>query len=172
MNWQTYLNHKSCPSAHHKGIWGNGCITPLVLKLGTRLGSASRPGCVTPPGESPWYPLNSGLGVPQNQSGCLEKKNLLFLPGNEPWLLTHAAHRLVNTTKLSLHPLTIMLTHSIFMTRLPHTLTEEQLWEWRYKIKAIISSSCGPAWTLHFTQEWKWSTLHFTTLSIFYHAHF
>ena len=67
-----------------------------------------------PPGKSPWYPLNRGQGVPQNQYGCLKKKNLLFLPGNEPWLLRHAAHRLVTTTELSLHPLTIMLTHSFF----------------------------------------------------------
>ena len=61
MNRQTYLNHESCPSAHHKGIWGNGCITPLVLKLGIRLRSASWPGRFTPPGESPWYLLNRGL---------------------------------------------------------------------------------------------------------------
>lgn len=144
-----------------------------------------------PPGERPWYPLNKGLGVPQNQSGCLEKKNLLFLPGNEPWLLRHAAHRLVTTTKLSLHPLKIMLTQYFhdtnyctiinFMKKntvgvkchhLPHMFIEEQLWEWRHKINAIISGSYGPAWTLHFAQEWKWSTLDFTTLSIFYHAYF
>jgi hypothetical protein len=38
-----------------------------------------------PPGNNPWYPLDRGLGGPQNQSGRGdEKKNSQPLPGLEP----------------------------------------------------------------------------------------
>lgn len=124
MNWPTStitVNIMSlCMPWRHMGKLGKWMYNSTCsLNLSTRLGvSGQLHGLAAlPPGDSPWYPFNGGLGMPQNQSGCLEEKNLLLLPGTGPWLLRRPAHTLVTTpTELSLHPLTIMLTHSIFMT--------------------------------------------------------
>jgi hypothetical protein len=41
-----------------------------------------------PLGKSPWYPLDRRLGGPQTKSGrCSKEKNVLPLPGIEPWFL-------------------------------------------------------------------------------------
>jgi hypothetical protein len=48
--------------------------------------SASRPGCFTPQGKSPWYALDRRLGGSQNRSGRGgEEKNSQSPPGIEPW---------------------------------------------------------------------------------------
>jgi hypothetical protein len=47
-----------------KAYGGSGCIDPRILDLGTSEWSASRPGCFTPRGKSPWYPLDRRLDGP------------------------------------------------------------------------------------------------------------
>jgi hypothetical protein len=56
---------------HHKGLWGNGCIDPRFLDLGTsRSWVVSLMPCPFTPEEiTPRYPLNRKLGGPQSRSG-------------------------------------------------------------------------------------------------------
>jgi hypothetical protein len=61
-----------------KAFWGNSGIG-LVLDLGTRQLHAV---AALPLVKSPWYPLISRLGGPQNQYGCLgEGEDVLPLVG-------------------------------------------------------------------------------------------
>jgi hypothetical protein len=70
-----------------KTYWGNGCIAPCILDLGTRwrwvVSFTPRP--LYPKKKSPWYPLDRRLGGPQSRSGRGgEEKNSQTPPGIEP----------------------------------------------------------------------------------------
>jgi len=49
-----------------KAYWGNGCIAPRILDLGSRWGewSDSFPGRFTPRERAPWHPLDRRLVGP------------------------------------------------------------------------------------------------------------
>jgi hypothetical protein len=58
---------KSC--ACHKGIWGNGCVAPLILNFGVRWEwPASRPSQFNPRWRGCWYRLSRG---PNERQSCL-----------------------------------------------------------------------------------------------------
>jgi hypothetical protein len=56
-----------------KAYWGSegryGFTHSLTSALDGGEWSASRPSCFTPPGKSPWYPLDRRLGGLQSRSG-------------------------------------------------------------------------------------------------------
>jgi hypothetical protein len=58
-------------------IWGSGGIAPHILNLSTkwRWVVSFTPKLLCPQGQSRQYPLDSGLGGPQNQSACDKKKD-------------------------------------------------------------------------------------------------
>jgi hypothetical protein len=67
----------------HEGVWGNGCINPHFLGLGTSWKwVASFMTCsLYPWGKSPRYPLDRRLGGPQNWSGWHGEEKILVSTG-------------------------------------------------------------------------------------------
>ena len=85
-------------AAPHKGTWGNGSIVLFIIHFVT--GWRWMVSCLSPlnhQGKSPQYLLTRRLDGPWSQS-CLfgKDKNLLSLPGIEPWFLHQPASILVN----------------------------------------------------------------------------
>ena len=85
-------------AAPHKGTWGSGSIVLFIIILVT--GWRWVVSCFSPlnhQGKNPHYPLTRRLGGPWSQSCWFgEDKNLLPLPGIEPWFLHQPASVLVN----------------------------------------------------------------------------
>jgi hypothetical protein len=85
---------------HHamKAYWGSGDIAPRILHLSTRwkrvISFTTLLICPPPQGNNPWYPLDRGLGRPQNRSGHSGKeKNFQPLPGLESLIIQSVAQR-------------------------------------------------------------------------------
>jgi hypothetical protein len=66
-------------SRTNEGVWGNGCIDPHCLDLGTgwRWMVSFTPLPLYPRGKSPRYPLDRRLGWPQSQSGRRGEEKIL-----------------------------------------------------------------------------------------------
>jgi hypothetical protein len=70
----------------HQGVWGNGCIDPHFLDLGTSwrwvVSFTHRP--LSLRGKSPRYPLHRRLGGPQSRSGRRGEEKILGTPNLTP----------------------------------------------------------------------------------------
>jgi hypothetical protein len=70
----------------HEDVWGNGCMDPRILDLGTSFRSVVS---LTPRPlylrvESPRYPLDRRLGGPQSRSGHFRKEKIFDPTGTRP----------------------------------------------------------------------------------------
>jgi hypothetical protein len=83
-----------------EGILGSGGIVPRILDLDTRWRCQLHNPAASPPGKSPWYPLNRRLDGSQSRSGRSgEEKNSHPLSELEPSIIQPVAQRY--TTELS-----------------------------------------------------------------------
>jgi hypothetical protein len=86
-----------------KAYWGNGCIAPRILDLGTRwrlvVSLTLRP--LYSQGKSNWYPLYRKLGGSQSRSELGDEEIYSqHLPGLEPLIIQPVAQRYTTDTNM------------------------------------------------------------------------
>jgi len=65
-----------------KGMWGNGCVVPLILNFSTRwrLVVSVTPWLFYMEKKNSHYPMNRMLDGPQSWSGCFGKRRRISCP--------------------------------------------------------------------------------------------